>query len=181
MIDPTPLPFARYRNSGHELLGRPGWGDGSCRHGYGPPVFAECGTACVYCGRELGGSYESWLDLSIDHVVPGETVKRLGWPREWIEDIVNLVTCCRACNEFLNGYRVSDPAPASFEDFIALRDLHFSAKRAWVIDRHVRERAWYDAWLERREVLPRLTGSSVLSDGHTPQVSRNSPPAEASA
>lgn len=165
MSDPAPFPFARYRHSGRELLGRPAWRDGSCRRGYGPPVFAECGTACAYCDRQLGESYESWLDLSIDHVVPGETVKRLGWPREWIDDIVNLVTCCRACNEFLNGYRVSDPPPASFEDFIVLRDQHFSAKRTWVINRHVRERAWYDAWVEGREAESRVNRSSLRAEG----------------
>jgi hypothetical protein len=163
--DQTSLPFARYRHSGREPLGRPAWGDGSCRRGYGLPVFAACGTACAYCDRQLGESYESWLDLSIDHVVPGETVKRLGWPREWIEDIINLVTCCRACNEFLNGYRVSDPPPVSCENFIVLRDQHFSAKRAWVIDRHVRERAWYDAWIVGQGAESRVNRSSLRAEG----------------
>lgn len=81
------IPFERYRGAGRELLERPPLGDGSCRRGYGPPVFSECGTACAYCGREMGESYDSWLDLSIDHVIPGNTVKRLGWRREWIDDL----------------------------------------------------------------------------------------------
>lgn len=54
----------------------------------------------------LSEPYEAWLDVSIDHVIPRGTVKRLGYPQDWVEDIANLVTSCRACNEFLNGYRV---------------------------------------------------------------------------
>jgi hypothetical protein len=133
------------------MVGRPRSGDGSCRRGYGPPVFAQCGTACVYCGRELGDSYEAWLDVSVDHVVPGETVKRLGYSGEWIEDIANIVTACRACNEFLNGYRVSDPAPETLEQFFVLRDRHFLAKQAWVRARHERERESYESWLSLRK------------------------------
>jgi hypothetical protein len=55
------------------------------------------------------------------------------------------VTCCRVCNEFLNGYRVSDPVPTTGEEFFDLRDRHFVAKRDWVQTRHAAERAWYDA------------------------------------
>lgn len=147
-------PFERYQFAGQQLLGKPSLGDGSCRRGYGPPVFSECGTACAYCGREMGESYDSWLDLSIDHVIPGETVKRLGWRREWVDDLANFVTCCRACNEFLNGYRVADPPPATADEFFALRDRHFVAKRAWVTERHVRERDWYEGWVRSRQSAP---------------------------
>ncbi len=152
------IPFARYEGAGRKLLDRPPLGDGSCRRGYGPPVFSECGTACAYCGREMGQNYDSWLDLSIDHVIPGETVKRLGWPREWIDDLANLVTCCRACNEFLNGYRVADPPPATVDEFFVLRDRHFVAKRAWAIERHVRERDWYEGWVRLRQSAPIVQG-----------------------
>lgn len=145
------IPFERYWAGGRMLLGRPPVGDGTCRHGYGPPVFAECGAVCVYCGRDMGESYESWLHLSIDHVIPGGTVKQLGWPREWVEDIANLVTCCRACNEFSNGYRVTDPSPTSLGEFFDRRDQHFVIKRTWVIERHARERTAYERWAQDRE------------------------------
>ena len=145
------IPFERYRGGGRTLLGRPPSGDGSCRTGYGPSVFAECGMVCVYCGHDMGASYEAWLHLSIDHVIPSGTVKQLGWPREWVEDIANLVTCCRACNEFLNGYRVAEPSPETLDEFFALRDKHFIAKRAWVIERHTRERNAYQRWMNAHE------------------------------
>lgn len=137
-------PFARYASGGSELLGTPGAGDGSARHGYGRPVFAECGYQCVYCAFDMGAPYEAWLNLSVDHVVPAHLVKA-GWPREWILDRINLVTCCRACNEFLNGYRTADAPPTSFADFIDLRDRVFDEKKELAIARHAVERERYVA------------------------------------
>jgi hypothetical protein len=139
------LPFDHYIGGGRELLGVPAWGDGSSRRGYGQAVFAQCRFACVYCGQEMETAYEAWLALSVDHVIPTGAGKRLGYPIEWIQDTANQVTCCRACNEFLNGYRVTDPAPVTVEEFFDLRDRHFLAKREWVLGRHASERAWYDA------------------------------------
>jgi hypothetical protein len=139
---PMSLPFDSYGGGGRCLLGKPPSGNGSSRRGYGLAVFEQCGTVCVYCGYEMAASYEGWLNLSIDHVIPTWTGK-LGYPAEWIADTVNLVTCCRACNEFLNGYRVTDPPPATVEAFFDLRDKHFLHKREWVLARHASERTWY--------------------------------------
>jgi 5-methylcytosine-specific restriction endonuclease McrA len=95
-------PFARYEGGGRRLLGRPRLGDLTARHGYGPPVFDQCGLACSYCGLDVAKPYENWLQLSVDHVVPA-SAKGIGYPAEWIEGLANLVTCCRPCNEFSNA------------------------------------------------------------------------------
>jgi hypothetical protein len=138
-------PFARYASGGSELLGIPAWGDGTARHGYGRPVFAECGYQCAYCGFEMGAPYEAWLNLSVDHVVPAHLIKA-GWPLEWVLDRINLVTCCRACNEFTNGYRLTNVAsPATFAEFIAIRDRAFDEKRDLARARHAVERERYVA------------------------------------
>jgi hypothetical protein len=132
-------PFEKYMGRGRILLGPPGSGDGSCRHGYGPPVFEQCGRRCVYCDRDLFESYESWLDVSVDHVVPRSTA----WyqrKKQYIEDMFNLVTCCRACNEFLNQYQCDAPEPATVEEFTVHRDLVFREKRQLAEDRHMKER-----------------------------------------
>lgn len=139
------LPFDRYAGKGQELLGPPALGDGTCRHGYGPPVFGLCGSQCAYCGEEMGESYRSWLHLSVDHVIP-RSVKWYAEHGDWIEDMANLVTCCRACNEFLNGYRVTDDPPANLSDFLQLRDCHFQRKRAHALQRHRQEEAAYQRW-----------------------------------
>jgi 5-methylcytosine-specific restriction endonuclease McrA len=139
------LPFEKYDKGGRELLGTPKTGDGTCRHGYGLPVFKQCGLGCSYCERPMDSPYEAWLDISVDHVVPRSMIKR-GFPREWVEDISNLATCCRACNEFLNQYAVNTPPPAQLDEFHALRDRVFLEKKAHAQKRHHEERAWYEKW-----------------------------------
>jgi len=67
-------PFDRYEGGGRRLLGKPAWGNGSSRRGYGLVVFDQCGSVCVYCGYDMGAAYESWLNLSIDHVIPAGDV-----------------------------------------------------------------------------------------------------------
>ena len=139
----TIAPFDRYKGRGRIILGVPESGDGTCRHGYGPPVFDQCGRRCVYCGRDLFESYESWLDVSVDHVIPRSTE----WyerKKPWIEDMFNLVTCCRACNEFLNQYPCPDSEPETVEDFIIVRDRAFEGKRKNALDRHAKERAVFE-------------------------------------
>ena len=142
------LPFDRYREKGRKLLGRPEQGDATCRHGYGLAVFAQCGLSCVYCGRFLGKPYDAWLDISVDHVIP----RSIFWSnerREWIEDIANMVTCCRACNEFLNRFKVDVPLPESLSAFFDLRDRIFLEKREHALRRHKEESGWYERWSER--------------------------------
>lgn len=77
----TSVPFGRYERGGIELLGVPATRDGTARHGYGPPVFAACGYQCAYCGFDMASPYESWLNLSVDHVVPQHLTKA-EWPHE---------------------------------------------------------------------------------------------------
>lgn len=75
----------------------------------------------------------------MDHVVPRSTA----WyqqKKHFIEDMFNLVTCCRACNEFLNEYQCDAPEPAIVEESAVLRDLVFREKRQRAEDRHAKER-----------------------------------------
>ena len=148
-LDETLLPFDAYEGGGRRLLGTPAFGGGSSRRDYGVPVFEQCGWACVYCGADLGGTYETWLGVSVDHVVP-QSLLRAGYPTEWIEDLTNKVTCCRHCNEFLNQYRVSEPPPDTLDGFFNLRDRVFREKRTKAVERHGTERTWYEHRLGKR-------------------------------
>jgi len=67
-------------------------------------------------------------------------------PAAWLRDLANLVTCCRACNEFLNAYRIAEPVPASAKQFRALIRKHLALKRELALARHAEERAWYAQW-----------------------------------
>lgn len=141
-----------------ELLGVVDTKNGSCRHGYGPPVFARCGTCCAYCRRELGAPYEAWLDISVDHVIPEHLLRQLGWQgrhdlARWVSDAANLVTCCRACNEGTNHFwRKSAPrAPATLEEFFNLRDRAHREKREDAQRYDESERTQYGRWLRSRK------------------------------
>jgi 5-methylcytosine-specific restriction endonuclease McrA len=135
------LPFGRLPRSGRELLGRPKQGDLTARHGYGRQTFELLGHRCVYCGQTLS-DYRDWLNISIDHVIPRQLIGR-GWPVVWIEDLANLVPCCRACNEFTNSYTVLESPPPNIDEFLDLRDRHYLAKLALTRVAHDRERAWH--------------------------------------
>lgn len=138
-------PFDRFKSGGPISLGFARWGDRTARRRYGRRVFAQCGYRCVYCGYDMGEPYEAWLSLSVDHVVPAHLVQA-GWPAAWINDLINLATCCRACNEFLNGYRLPDPTPpATIEEFVAIRDRIFDEKAERAAKRHEIEKERYIA------------------------------------
>ena len=109
---------------------------------YGSPAFEQYGLACVYYGYRMGRDYQAWRNLSVDHVIPAGDAKRLG-TTEWYEDIAKLVTCRRAFNDFLNGYRVERAAPATLEEFFDFRDRHFALTLDSVRVRHQTERNRY--------------------------------------
>jgi len=153
------LPFGRYEGGGRRLLGTPPQRDGTARHGYGPPVFAECGYVCVYCGLDMRTTFVGWLQLSVDHVIPRQMEDR-GYEPEWVDDITNLVTCCRACNDFGNRFVVTDPSPKTHEAFLDLRDRVFLERRAAIAAKRAQEHATYETLPELGPDLPAPVGEA---------------------
>jgi hypothetical protein len=90
----------------------------------------------------MAATFENWLQLSVDHVIPRQMV-RLGFPVELIEDITNLVTYCRACNDFGNRFTVAGQPPTTDEAFYDLRDRIFAERRAAIAAKRESERAIY--------------------------------------
>jgi len=90
----------------------------------------------------MAASFESRLQLSVDQVIPRQMVT-LGYPVDLVEDITNLVTCCRACNDFGNRFVVTDPAPTSDSAFYDLRDRVFANRKAMILAKRAQERAIY--------------------------------------
>ena len=128
------------------LMGRPQQGDGTCRGGYGAAVLARFGNQCVYCDLDFTANYESWLHMSVDHIVPRQSAKS-GYPTEWLEDLLNHAPCCRTCNEFLNQYKVALPEPpATLAGFVQLRDRVKHEKRELAAQRHAVERERFEKW-----------------------------------
>lgn len=150
--DPVPqeptigdLLFSTYPQQGRALLARRA--GGNCRKGYGLQLQKLTGqTDCAYCGLSLVSSYEQWLLMQVDHVVPFGTGKALGIPVEWLEDCSNLVLACAACNSFCNRdtIPVGIELPGSLEDFYALRDRMFRLRRQRILGAHQKERAFFE-------------------------------------
>jgi hypothetical protein len=148
-------PFDSYPSSGRVLLGEPrDWTN--CRHGYGLDLQQVTGqTRCAYCGLSLVDTYEHWLLLSVDHVVPRGQALALGIPRRFSEDMLNLVLCCGGCNGFGNRYAVPVVLAAPREEwdlsaFLALRDAVFEARSNAIAARRATEMA---AFNQRRWTL----------------------------
>ena len=73
MTTPQDLPFPRYPGGGTKLLGKPREGDGTARRSYGLKALEWCGHRCAYCGLDMS-VFEGWPLLSIDHVIPQQSV-----------------------------------------------------------------------------------------------------------
>jgi len=149
MIDQSNMPFVNYPGGGRELLGvRIKETTRARREKRVQRIFEICKGRCAYCGVDLGNSYESWLYLSVDHVIPKEAAKIWGEEKygAWIYDMSNCVLCCRACNDFSNHYKSYcdiNPPPKDESEFFDMRNEIFYAKREHVTKKHREERAWY--------------------------------------
>jgi 5-methylcytosine-specific restriction endonuclease McrA len=93
---------------------------------YGGSTYEKYHFTCVYCGFD-GRTFDSWMQLSIDHVVPrssgGSDAKS------------NLVVCCRACNSITSRLRFD--SKKTFQEI-------FDEKRKRVASRRP---AFYEYWL----------------------------------
>jgi len=75
------------------------------------------------------------------------------------------VPSCRACNEFLNGDRVTVRVPDDIVGFIELRDAVLAAKRTHAVERHRVKHEKFEAWERARRSnasQPYTAGSAIL-------------------
>jgi len=153
------LPFDRYPSAGHVLAGRLRRGDETSRGGYGLDLASRTRqTTCAYCGLDLVHSFEYWLLLSGDHVVPQGAARAAGIPIHFYEDIANLVLACQGCNGFLNRFvpDLSTEGEEWTEDqFIQLRDRIFVERRSLIAQRREIERKLFESalWTELRNIV----------------------------
>jgi 5-methylcytosine-specific restriction endonuclease McrA len=64
--------------------------------GYAFPVHQRDGFRCVYCGLDGRPSFENWLSLSWDHLLPKTDARR--------DDHEFIATACFFCNVADNQY-----------------------------------------------------------------------------
>jgi hypothetical protein len=164
------FPFDSYPDGGRKPLGQ---AKGSnCRRGYGLQFMVKTGqTNCAYCGSDLTASYEAWLTMALDHVVPAGVCLSMGISSELSEDFSNTVLACAACNGFCNRYRPGgdfniDPLTIEkAETFYDLRDRIFAERKQRIALRHESERLFFAErrweWLNGQQVGP-TTGKKPL-------------------
>jgi hypothetical protein len=145
---PPGLPFPSYPQGGRLLLGKPRWGNGTARRSYGVKALEWCGYRCAYCGLDMS-TFEGWLQLSIDHVIP-QQMQGAGYPAEWVLDAINVVAACMACNGYFNRDPVVDAVPATLEAFCVIRDRVFLERKERILTRRDVERAWFAANIRPR-------------------------------
>ena len=131
-------PFDDYHGGGYTIL--PRLKGGNARREYGHWLVERGQTSCAYCKTSLVDSYEHWLLLTVDHVIPvsdkdRKEGHRLGIPKSWHESYSNIVLACSGCNGFRNRYEVSWQEPKeSWEEseFLEFRDRVFEEKTALI-------------------------------------------------
>jgi hypothetical protein len=103
-------------------------------------------TTCAYCGMDLAGTYQAWLTMALDHVVPTGAGKALGIPDDWVQDAANRVLACTTCNTFDNRYTLplDTAVPATLDAFCHLRDGVFLERSQRIAACHAKEREFYD-------------------------------------
>lgn len=149
---PPVTPFDLYPRHGREPIGK--MKGANAKLEYGLQLFRVTGLhTCGYCGLDLTGSYEHWLHLQVDHVVPTSVGKTHSIPAEWITDLFNLVLCCSACNAFNNRYSPAVhmlPGEWTLHTFCLLRDRIFLERRSAILARHEIERKLFRThWLSK--------------------------------
>jgi hypothetical protein len=120
------MPFDAYPHRGRRPIGR--LTGENCRHDYGLRLQKLIGlTKCAYCSLSLVDTYDHWLMMTVDHVVPRHAGEELGITSDWLEDYWNVVLCCSACETFGNLFPLEADVtcPDNGEEFVALRDRIF--------------------------------------------------------
>ena len=126
-------PFDSYPKNGREHLGQVK--GANCRHEYGLKFMQKTKqTKCAYCGVDFSTSFETWLTMSLDHVVPVSVCTKLGISLDKREDVTNMVLSCGACNAFCNRYKPKEGIrePEGWEEFYDLRDRIFTERKGLI-------------------------------------------------
>jgi hypothetical protein len=143
------LPFESYPGGGRKLLGHVK--GANCRHEYGLQFMKVTGqTKCAYCSMDFTESYDNWLQMALDHVVPSGVGKAKGIDKDgctnWLDDSSSKVLACATCNTLDNRHALTDSefCPSSVEDYFDLRDRVFSRRKTIVWRKRLAERRFFE-------------------------------------
>ncbi len=104
--------------------------------GYAFEVLKRDGFKCQYCGLDGLESFDSWLQLSWDHLLPKDHPKR--------DDPGYIVAACNFCNTADNRYfHLADQRGVKFDGLT--RDQLVAQRKQWV--QRTRD-SYYEFWKE---------------------------------
>jgi 5-methylcytosine-specific restriction endonuclease McrA len=139
------LPFNSYPHGGREpLKRRPGY---NTRQADGPEFMRITGaTRCAYCGLNFTASFENWLTMVLDHVIPKSVCEGMGIRKGWVWNYSNAVLACSACNGYCNRYRptVNCSESMSLLEFYDLRDKIFVERRDKILAVREKEKRFFE-------------------------------------
>jgi len=149
------MPFDQYPEGGKELIGK--CAGANCRHEYGLKLQRLTGqSACAYCGLNLVDTYEHWLLMSVDHVVPTKAGLAMGIDKTWLEDCCNTVLCCAGCNGFGNRFKLAAAVtlPVDVASFVELRNTTFATRKELILVAREKERDFYSDRPWEKRLVP---------------------------
>ena len=104
-------------------------------------AFVRDGHSCVYCGKDILESLDSFAASHLDHLKP----RRTGGT----EELINCVTACAVCNSMKGGF---DPSPSglvtaeTFATVVSVARAYITEKREGTTScAYVRD---YQYWLK---------------------------------
>lgn len=107
---------------------------------------------CAYCGCRFD-DFSHWLRASLDHVVPKSAALELEVDKNIWDSVLNLVFCCRTCNDFNRGLKEASKAleilpyrpalGASAKEFLGLRRATFPRRLEHIADQRAKAQEIY--------------------------------------
>ena len=146
-------PFEDYPNAGQTILKKMGRTNTRREDGLWLMDHTKQ-TCCAYCNLSLVDTYEHWLLVNVDHVIPTKECELLGIPKEWYHSFSNTVLACFGCNLFDNRYQIEWQQSRSSNEWtvpmlVALRDKVFQERRQRIQDRRADEVRFYERNIRR--------------------------------
>ncbi|GCE27535.1 hypothetical protein KDA_30190 [Dictyobacter alpinus] len=126
------------------------------RESYGLELYRQTGqTGCAYCGISFvdsnSNNFTHWLMMSVDHVVPRKTALLLSIDQNIWDSILNLVLCCRSCNDYGNRDRQKVPYQPevvnSPEAFLHWRRDTFRYRFQKISEKRAHDLGTYQFWV----------------------------------
>lgn len=137
-------PFPSYPSIADGLFETIWIGSNARRHGYGLRLMRLTHLhRCAYCGLDFLSSFEAWLTMQVDHVVPVSVCVKMKIDLKWCRSLANAVLACSTCNGLCNRFNAPPETvcPTSPEGFLSGRDAIFLQRQEHILKQRQKEEA----------------------------------------